>query len=96
VTEADIVPPSKDKDEPAEVAELPVYLFPAWAAYTMLEVDESGNAKIWSSGLACLDELGITARAERLRWIRLWHAANSARAEMAEIAREEAAANTNR
>jgi hypothetical protein len=54
----------------------------------MLEMDEQGSARIWTSGPAALDELGVHGRDERLRWIRLWHAANNARAEVAELARE--------
>jgi hypothetical protein len=65
-----------------------VHLLEIWAAYTMLEADEQGSAKIWTSGPAALDELGVHGRDERLRWIRLWHAANNARAEVAEMARE--------
>lgn len=90
VREGDVEPPVTDNGDPSERADLPLHLHEAWAAYQMLEHDEAGNARIWTSGILALDEFGIASRTERQLWLRLWHAANCARAEVAERAREEA------
>lgn len=85
--EGDLYP--TDETDPVELAELPVHLIEPWSVYTMLEVDEQGSARIWSSGVVALDEFDVRGQ-ERLQWLRLWHRANMARAEMAELAREAA------
>lgn len=53
----------------------------------MLEQDEAGGRRIWTSGVLALDEFGVSGREERLRWIGLWSAAADAYAEVAEEAR---------
>lgn len=53
----------------------------------MLEQDEAGGRRIWTSGVLALDEFGVIGREERLRWISLWSAAADAYAEVAEEAR---------
>jgi hypothetical protein len=53
----------------------------------MLERDANGSATIWTSGRQCLDEIGINGQ-DRLRWICLWHAANTGTAEVYAAMRE--------
>lgn len=88
VREADIEPPTQPPDGLAESTELPLHLGEIWWAYSMLERDEVGAARILTAGAVLLDELGIRGRDERLRWIGLWAAANGGFAEVAEAARQ--------
>lgn len=81
---ADIEPP---KEELGELGELPAHLLEVWVAFSMLEQDETGGRRIWTSGVLALDEFGVAGREERLRWIGLWSAAAEAYAEVAEEAR---------